>query len=58
LKARGELGCGIPHSNEPEETMRVGLWVGVAPSWSPAIWIPVKRVPKGFEVKGRGFGKH
>jgi transposase len=35
---------GYPHSNEPEETMMVELWVGVTPSGrSPAIWIPVKR---------------
>ena len=35
---------GYPHSNEPEETMMVELWVGVTQSGrSPAIWIPVKR---------------
>jgi hypothetical protein len=39
--------------------MMVELWVGVTPSErSPAIWIPMKRVPEGFEAKGRGFGKH
>ncbi len=33
-----------PHSNEPEEAMKVELWAGVTPSGrSPAIWIPVKR---------------
>jgi putative transposase len=48
---------GFPHSNEPEETMMVELWVGVTPSgWSPAIWIPVKWDPEGFEAKGRGLG--
>jgi len=45
---------GYPHSNEPEETMGVELWVGVTQSgWSPAIWIPMKRDPEGFEAKGR-----
>jgi putative transposase len=45
-----------PHSNEPEETTRVDLLVGVTPSWwSPAIWIPMKRDPEGFEAKGRGL---
>jgi putative transposase len=35
---------GYPHSNEPEISMMVELWVGVTPSgWSPAIWIPMKR---------------
>jgi len=39
--------------------MRVKLWVGVTQSdWSPAIWIPVKRDPGGFEAKGRGLGKN
>jgi hypothetical protein len=34
--------------------MRVELWVGVTQSgWSPAIWIPMKRDPEGFEAKGR-----
>jgi len=47
---------GYPHSNEPEISMRVELWVGVTPSGrSPAIWIPVKRDPEGFEAKGRGL---
>jgi hypothetical protein len=47
---------GFPRSNEPEETMRVKLWVGVTQSgWSPAIGIPVKRDPEGFEAKGRGL---
>jgi hypothetical protein len=37
--------------------MMVELWVGVTPSgWSPAIWIPMKRDPEGFEAKGRGLG--
>jgi len=46
-----------PHSNEPEETMKVELWVEVTPSWSPVTWIPMKRVPEGFEAKGRGLEK-
>ncbi len=46
---------GFPHSNEPEETMMVELWVGVTPSWSPVIWIPMKWDPEGFEAKGRGL---
>jgi putative transposase len=47
---------GFPHSNEPEETTRVELWVGVTPSWwSPAIWIPMKKGPEGNEAKGRGL---
>jgi hypothetical protein len=34
--------------------MKVELWVEVTLSgWSPAIWIPVKRDPEGFEAKGR-----
>jgi len=50
---------GFPHSNEPEISMRVELWVGVTQSgWSPAIWIPMKRDPEGDEAKGRGLGKH
>jgi len=45
---------GFPHSNEPEESMRVELWVGVTPSgWSPVIWIPMKGDPEGCEAKGR-----
>ncbi|MEM2472903.1 MAG: hypothetical protein QXQ96_10395, partial [Sulfolobales archaeon] len=47
-EGRGKPGCGIPYSNEPEETMRVKLWVGVAQSGrSPAIWIPMKWDPEG-----------
>jgi hypothetical protein len=47
---------GLSHSNEPEEAMKVELWVGVTQSgWSPAIWIPMKRDPEGFEAKGRGL---
>jgi hypothetical protein len=47
---------GFPHSNEPEETMKVELWVGVTPSGrSPVIWIPMKRDPEGDETKGRGL---
>jgi putative transposase len=47
---------GFPHSNEPEETMKVELWVGVTPSGrSPVIWIPMKWDPEGDEAKGRGL---
>jgi putative transposase len=47
---------GFPHSNEPEETMMVELWVGVTPSGrSPVIWIPKKWDPEGDEAKGRGL---
>jgi hypothetical protein len=36
--------------------MKVELWVGVTQSgWSPAIWIPMKRVPEGFEAKVGGL---
>jgi hypothetical protein len=36
--------------------MMVELWVGVTQSgWSPAIWIPMKWDPEGFEAKGRGL---
>jgi hypothetical protein len=32
--------------------MKVELWVRVAQSgWSPTIWIPMKRVPEGYEAK-------
>jgi hypothetical protein len=47
---------GFPHSNDPEETMKGELWVGVTQSgWSPVTWIPVKRDPEGCEAKGRGL---
>jgi hypothetical protein len=47
---------GFPHSNEPEISMMVELWVGVTQSgWSPVIWIPMKRDPEGDETKGRGL---
>jgi len=47
---------GFPHSNEPVESKRVELWVGVTPSeLSPVIWIPMKRDPEGDEAKGRGL---
>ena len=39
---------GFPHSNDPEETMKGELWVGVAPSgWSPVTSIPMKKGPRG-----------
>jgi putative transposase len=45
---------GFPHSYEPEEAMKVELWVGVTPSgWSPMIWILMKWDPEGCEAKGR-----
>ena len=43
---------GFPHSDEPEKTMRVELWVGVTPSGR----IPMKRDPEGDEAKGRELG--
>ena len=46
---------GFPHSNEPEISMKVELWVGVTPSWNPVIWIPMKWDPEGDEAKGRGL---
>jgi putative transposase len=47
---------GLPHSNDPEETMKGELWAGVTPSgWSPVIWIPMKRGSEGCEAKGRGL---
>ena len=47
---------GFPHSNEPEISMMVELGVGVTQGeWSPAIWIPMKWDPEGFEAKGRGL---
>ncbi len=46
---------GFPHSGEPEISMRVELWAGVAQSgWSPTIWIPVEGDPEGGEAKGKG----
>jgi hypothetical protein len=37
--------AGVLHSNEPEASMRVELWVGVTLSGqSPAIWIPMKGI--------------
>jgi hypothetical protein len=50
---------GYPHSNESEEAMKVEPWAGVAQSeWSPAIWIPMKEDPEGFEAMGRGLSKN
>jgi hypothetical protein len=47
---------GFPHSNEPEVSMMVELWVGVTPSGrNPVIWIPMKWDPEGDEAKGRGL---
>jgi hypothetical protein len=48
---------GFPHSDDPEETVKGELWVGVAPSGrSPVTWIPMKRGPEGSEAKGRWLG--
>ena len=34
---------GLPHSSDPDEWMRVELWVGVTLSgWSPVTWAPMK----------------
>jgi hypothetical protein len=47
---------GYPHSNDPEISMKVELWVGVAQSGrSPAIWIPMNWDPEGDEANGRGL---
>ena len=47
---------GFPHGNDPEETMKGELLVGVTPSgWSPVTWIPMKRDPEGSEARGRGL---
>jgi hypothetical protein len=46
---------GYPHSNEPEISMRVELWVGVTPSWSPVIWIPMKWDPEGRKPREKGL---
>jgi hypothetical protein len=47
---------GFPHSYEPEESMRVELWVGVTPSGrSPVIWIPMKSGPESDDTKGEGL---
>jgi putative transposase len=47
---------GFPHSYEPEEAMKVELWVGVTPSGrSPVIWILMKWDPEGCEAKDRGL---
>jgi putative transposase len=46
----------FPHSYEPEESMRVELWVGVIQSGrSPVIWIPMERGPEGDDAKGEGL---
>jgi hypothetical protein len=49
---------GYPHSNEPEISMRVELWVGVTPSWSPVIWIPMKWDPEGRKPREEGLSKN
>ena len=52
----GGRDAGVPHGNDPEETMKGELWAGVTPSeWSPVTWIPVKRDPDGDEAKSRGL---
>ena len=53
---RGARMWGFPHSDDPEETMKGELWVGVTLSGrSPVTWIPMKRDPEGCEAKGRGL---
>ena len=52
----GIQDAGFPHSNDPEETMKGELWVGVTQSGqSPVAWIPMKRDREGCEAKGRGL---
>jgi hypothetical protein len=47
---------GFPHSYEPEEVMKVELWVGVTLSGrSPVIWILMEWDLEGSEAKGRGL---
>jgi len=46
----------FPHSYEPEESIKVELWVGVTQSWwSPAIWIPMKRDPGVMKPREEGL---
>jgi hypothetical protein len=42
---------GLPHSDDPEKTIKGELWVGVTPSG----WSPMRRAPEGCEAKGRGL---
>jgi len=47
---------GLPHSDDPEKTIKGELWVGVTLSgWSPVVWGPMRRAPEGCEAKGRGL---
>jgi hypothetical protein len=53
--SRGSQDGGSPHSNDPEETMRGELWVGVTPrGWSPVMWIPVKGVLRTVKPRVEG----
>jgi len=46
--------AGVPHSDDPEKTIKGELWVGVTlrRGRSPVIWISMKRDPEGGEAKG------
>jgi hypothetical protein len=47
---------GSLHSNDPEETMRRELWVGVTPSgWSPVMWIPMKGILRAVKPRVEGL---
>jgi len=49
---------GFPHSNEPEISMKVELWVGVTPSGrNPVIWIPMKRILRALKPREEGLIK-
>jgi len=53
-RRRGNPGCGVPHSDEPEESMKVELWVGGHPKRvEPSDMDPMKGDPEGDEAKGR-----
>jgi putative transposase len=46
---------GFPHSYEPEEAMKVELWVGVTPSeWSPMMRVPMKGIPRAVKPREEG----
>jgi len=57
-RGRRKQEAGFPHSNEPEETMKVELWVGVTPSGrSPVIWIPMKGILRAMKPREEGLNK-
>jgi hypothetical protein len=46
----------LPHSDEPEKSMRVGLWVGVAQSgWMGMMLWGDESPARCYEAKGRGL---